>query len=219
MVLSYPSTRRVSVTESFVSKSGGRVVVPDPYRWLEDSESDETRKWVQQQVDLFDGFMETHCSDMKNKLARVLRERWNYERFGCPFLRGSKYFLFHNSGLQNQSVLYYQDSLDEEKQVMLDPNQLSEDGTAALTAVEFSKQGDKFVYAVSRSGSDWRNLYIKDVLSKKDSEEVLEWVKFSGMSWTHDGLGFFYCRYPVPKKFEASKLSMVFVCLDFPSRK
>ncbi len=112
---------RDAVVDTFRSASRGSVAVQDPYRWLEE-EQHNTQLWVQQQVDTYNAFTDRHCRDQSNNIARELEKRWNYERFGCPFKRGPMMFFFHNSGLQNQSVLYAQKAVEEEKFVVLDPN-------------------------------------------------------------------------------------------------
>lgn len=202
----YPSSeicpREEFIVDSYRSeKSGDDVIVSDPYRWMEDVESPRTVKWIDYQVGLFEGFMNSHCAEERNFLKKKLTERWNFERYSCPFKRGGAYYFFHNSGLQNQSVLYTQVVLDEEKEIMLDPNLLSEDGTVALGNIAFSEDGTHFAYSLARSGSDWNNIHIKNVSSKQDLPEILEWVKFSNIAWDHKNEGFFYCRYSPPKKF------------------
>jgi prolyl oligopeptidase len=108
----------------------------------------------------------------------------------------------HNSGLQNQSVLYAKQTLDEDKRVVLDPNVWSSDGTVALGNIEFSQDGRYLAYSVSKSGSDWNTIKVKDVVEMKDLTDVVDWVKFSSIAWLHSNEGFFYSRYPMPKKFE-----------------
>lgn len=199
----YPQCQRDEVYDQYMSTNGRETKVHDPYRWLEDVGSKETKTWIEQQQRLYKEHLEQPALDAQKKsLEATLARRWNYERFSCPFKEGSRYFFYYNSGLLNQSVLYSQTGLDEEKSVLLDPNELSSDGTAALGNVKFTKDGTLMVYSVSRSGSDWKNLYIRDVATGKDFPEVLEWVKFSSMSWLPTGEGFFYSRYPKPMQFE-----------------
>lgn len=130
------------------------------------------------------------------QLNEKLTKLWNYAKYSCPNKHGDKYYYFKNSGLQNQSILYQQDSLESEASVFLDPNELSEDGTIALSSTKFSDNGKFFAYGLSESGSDWNNIKVRNVETGKDFDEVLEKVKFSAIDWTLDNKGFFYGRYP-----------------------
>jgi len=142
--------------------------------------------------------------EVRLKFRDRLTELYNYPKYSCPFKRGSRYFYYKNNGLQNQSVLYMQDSLDGEPEEFLDPNVLSDDGTASLGVTAFAEAGDYFAYGIARSGSDWQTIFVKDVATKKDLSDELKWVKFSSIAWTHDGKGFFYARYPQPSSISDS---------------
>eukprot|EP01087_Luapelamoeba_hula_P003251 TRINITY_DN1304_c0_g1_i1.p1 TRINITY_DN1304_c0_g1~~TRINITY_DN1304_c0_g1_i1.p1 ORF type:complete len:711 (+),score=120.10 TRINITY_DN1304_c0_g1_i1:120-2252(+) len=183
-----PTTRR----DESVLEQG----VPDPYRWLEDPDSPETQAWVTQQNNFTNKLLT--ASPVREKFVKRLTELYNYPKFSCPYKRGTKYYYYKNDGLQNQSVLYTQDSLESEPSVFLDPNTLTADGTAALGVTAFSESGKYFAYGVSRSGSDWQTIYVKRTADKTDTEEVLKWVKFSSIAWLHSDEGFFYARYPTP---------------------
>lgn len=127
----------------------------------------------------------------REKFNARLTELFDYEKFSAPFKRGNHYYFFRNSGLQPQSVLYQQDSIDSEPRVFLDPNTLEADGTAALGVSRFSKSGDLFAYAIAKSGSDWVTIYLQDSKGNK-LDDVIEWAKFTDISFTHDDKGFFY---------------------------
>ena len=173
------------------------VKVADPYRWLEDLDSEETRKWVEEQNKLTFGYLAEIPARMtiKERLTKL----WNFEKYGVPFKEGNRYFYTRNSGLQNQSVLYSVNSLEAQPQVLIDPNTLSADGTVALSGTAVSNDGKFLAYSLSASGSDWQEWKVRDVGTGKDLTDHLKWVKFSNASWTRDGSGFFYARYDEPK--------------------
>jgi prolyl oligopeptidase len=178
--------------------------VPDPYRWLEDLDSEQTRAWIEAQNQLtFDYLRQIPA---RQRLLERLTQLWNYERYSQPFKEGGRYFYFKNDGLQNQSVLYTQESLEAEARVLLDPNTFSEDGTVALAGIAISRARDSgaehagryLAYGLSCSGSDWQEWKVRDIETGEDLPDHLRWVKFSGASWTLDGQGFFYSRYDEP---------------------
>jgi prolyl oligopeptidase len=173
------------------------VKVADPYRWLEDLDSEETRKWVEEEnKQTFAYLAEIPArTTIKERLTKL----WNYEKYGVPFKEGNRYFYTRNSGLQNQSVLYSVNSLDAQPQTLLDPNTLSSDGTVALSGTAVSNDGKLLAYSLSASGSDWQEWKVRDVTTGKDLTDDLKWVKFSNASWMRDGSGFYYVRYDEPK--------------------
>lgn len=194
--MAYPSVfRDTTVVDDYHG-----VLVKDPYRWLEDPDSEETKNWVTAQNEL------TFNHLKKIPYREAIRERlsnlWNYERYSAPFKEGGKYYYFKNDGLQNQSVLYAQDEPGGESTLVLDPNQFSTDGTASLAGYSFSNDGRYLAYQVSTGGSDWRTAYVKDLQTGKVMEDKLEWLKFTGTPWY--GNGFFYSRYPAPAPGEAA---------------
>ncbi|XP_021756518.1 prolyl endopeptidase-like [Chenopodium quinoa] len=196
--LHYPLSRRDdSVVEDYFG-----VKIADPYRWLEDPDSEETKEFVENQVKLTDSVLK-EC-ETRDKLKEKMTELFDYPRFYPPFKRCDKFFYFHNSGLQPQSVLYVQDSLDGKPEVLLDPNQLSDDGTVALNTYSVSEDAKYFAYGLSASGSDWVTIKVMKIEDKRVEPDTLSWVKFSGITWTHDNKGFFYSRYPPPNEGKTS---------------
>ena len=189
--LTYPPSRKSDVVEDYHGTK-----IPDPYRWLEDVDSPETRAWVEAENRVTFAYLEQIPE--RERIRRRLTELWDYPKYGAPFKKGGRYFFFKNAGLQNQSVLYTQRSLTSEPEVLLDPNTLSQDGTVALSILALSEDGHAMVYGTSGSGSDWQEFRVRDVATHQDRSDHLKWIKFSGAAWTHDGLGFFYSRYPEP---------------------
>ena len=176
------------------------IKVPDPYRWLEDLNSDQTSTWVKAQSSLTDSYLDAIPG--RKALENHLTNLWNVERFGVPFFEGGYYFFSKNNGLQNQSVLYSTKSLDTEPTILLDPNTFSKDGTVALSSYEVSPDGKYLAYSTSASGSDWVEWQIREISSGKDLSDHLKWSKFSGASWAKNSKGFYYGRFPTPKEGE-----------------
>ena len=141
-------------------------------------------------------FDEYFCLDLRGTIKKELTDLWNFPKYGCPHKKGNKYFFTKNSGLQNQSVIYVQDSLKGEPRVLLDPNTLSEDGTISLKSTKWSDDGSILAYGLSQSGSDWTSMKFKKIESGEDFPETLEKIKFSSIAWTHDNKGVFYSCYP-----------------------
>ncbi len=190
----YPPARTADVVDDYHGTK-----VHDPYRWLEDPDSAETRRWIEQQNELTAAYL-AQIPAREWTLQR-LKKLWNYPKYGAPFRKGGRrgrYFFFKNDGLQNQSVLYKQASLSSEPEVLLDPNLLSQDGTVAVSTLGVSEDGRLLAYGTSASGSDWEEFHVRDIVTARDLDDHLRWIKFSGASWTHDGAGFFYSRYPEP---------------------
>src|SRR6266704_2796986 len=189
--LQYPAARKSDVVDDY---HGTRV--PDPYRWLEDPDSPESRAWIEAQNRLTAAYLAEIPA--RATIRQRLTKLWNYPKYGAPFRKAGRYFFLKNDGLQNQSVLYKQASLEATPETLLDPNILSEDGTVALSTLAVSENGRLLAYGTAASGSDWEEFRVRDVVTARDLPDHLKWIKFSGASWTKDGAGFFYSRYPEP---------------------
>jgi prolyl oligopeptidase len=170
--------------------------VADPYNWLENADSDESKAWIEAENKLTFSYL--HAIPEREKIVSKLKNLWNYERFTEPEQEGGRYFFSKNDGLQNQAVLYVSDSLNGEPRMLLDPNTLLKDGTMALNGMAISRDGKKIVYALSSGGSDWQEWHVRDVDTGQDTSDIIKWAKFSDANWTKDGKGFFYERFPEP---------------------
>jgi len=186
----YPETKKCDTVDHYFG-----VAVPDPYRWLEDDYSEETANWVKAQNEVTDKFLSQ--IPYREKMKQHLKDIMNYPKEGAPWKKGDRYFFYRNDGLQNQSVLYYKNSLDGKAVELLDPNKLSNDGTVALSTLGISDDGNYLGYAISRNGSDWQEIYVKNITTGEVLSDHLVWVKFSGIAWKDEG--FFYSRFPEPK--------------------
>jgi prolyl oligopeptidase len=193
MKYNYPTSRIDNVIDDYHGTK-----VADPYRWLEDDNSAETKNWVTAQNALTFDYL--NKIPFRNALRQRLEKLWNYERYSSPFKEGGFYYYYKNNGLQNQSVMYRTNDLAQEGEVVIDPNTLSKDGTAALGSISFSKDSKYMGYIVNKAGSDWGKIYVMDLATKQNTSDVLDWIKFSGISWK--GNGFYYSRYPAPKPGE-----------------
>lgn len=189
--LLYPETAKSDVADVYFGEK-----VADPYRWLENDTSAATTAWVQAENKVTNAYLSK--IPFRKALLKRLTDVANYEKIGTPFKKHGKYYFFKNDGLQNQSVMYVQDALNSEPRVFLDPNKLSNDGTVALTGVSFSNNGKYMAYTVSRSGSDWSEIYVMEVATGKLLDDHTLWAKFSNASWQGDG--FYYSAYDAPVK-------------------
>ena len=187
----YPQTLRVDVVDDYFGTK-----VADPYRWLEDDHSSETAAWVKAQNEVTEDYLSQ--IPFRNQIRARLTELWNFPRYSTPAKRGDYYYFFRNDGLQNQSVLYRFKNLDAEPETFLDPNTLSSDGTVALRGVFFSNDNRYMAYSISRSGSDWAEIFVMDTETGQTLDEHVKWVKFSEAAWKDDG--FYYSRYDEPEE-------------------
>lgn len=206
--LKYPDSRRVAQVDDYFG-----VKVPDPYRWLEDDNSAETKARVEAQNKVTFEYLNT--IPQRESIRKRLTELWNYEKYGAPFKRGNKYFYYKNDGLQNQSVLYIADSIEDPGRVFLDPNKLAADGTAALSGVSFTHDGKYMAYGVAFSGSDRTEWHVKDVATGQDLNDTLRPNRQGGIAWMKDNSGFFYSRFPDAEKGKELKSQNFFQKLYF----
>ena len=190
----YPKAHKDNTVDVYFGEK-----VADPYRWLEDDMSAQTAEWVDAENAVTRKYLDN--IPMRKNILKRLKETANYEKIGIPFKRQGKWYVYRNNGLQNQSVLYQMDSptADASKQrVWLDPNTLSTDGTVALKGIYFSHNGRYMAYVISRSGSDWEEIYVKDCQTGRDIDDHIVWAKFTSATWLGDG--FYYSAYDAPEK-------------------
>jgi len=204
--LQYPDSERGAHVDSYHGTE-----VPDPYRWLEDLDSEQTARWVAAQNGLSEPYLEG--IPKREGFKKRLTELWSYERYGLPFKEGGRYFFTRNDGLQDQDVLFVTDSLEGEPRVLIDPNSFSEDATVSLAAYEVSPNGKHIAFGTSDGGSDWKTWKIREIETGKDLADELKYTKFTDVSWARDGSGFYYSRYPVGPDGEADGSASVSVYL------
>jgi prolyl oligopeptidase len=190
--LRYPATRKADVVDDFFGTE-----VADPYRWLEDDHSPETRAWVAAQNEVTHAYLEQipGRAKIRDRITRL----WDFEKYSAPFKRGHHYFYFYNTGLQNQAVLFMTEEPEAQGHVLLDPNTLSQDGTVALSGMSLTEDGRLLAYSISVAGSDWQTWKVRDVATGLDLPDEIQWSKASGAAWRSDGSGFFYSRYDAPQ--------------------
>ena len=196
-------------------------IIHDPYRWMEEPDSDETQAYIAAQNELTDAFISEIPA--RPMIHQRLTELIDYKRWNGVEKRGDRLFYWYNDGLQNQSQLFMQADpppADASPTLLLDPNGLSEDGTVAVNSVSFSPDADYMAYTVAVHGSDWQNIHIRHVASLTDLPEVLEHCKFTSVAWVKDGSGFFYDRYPakgsVPPEDESHYNAVYWHTLNTP---
>lgn len=187
--ITYPSTKKVAQVDNYHG-----TVVEDPYRWLENDTSAETKAWVAEENKVTNKYLEK--IPFRDELRKRIADLYNYARYGTPFRKGEYFYYYKNNGLQNQSVLYRQKGLNGKEETVIDPNTLSKDGTTQLADFTLSKDGKYAAWGISRGGSDWQTFYIKDMTTMKNLPDSLNWVKVSDIAWYKKG--FYYSRYPAP---------------------
>ncbi len=191
--LQYPETRMDDIADNFFGTE-----VPDPYRWLEDDNSAETKAWVTAQNEVTFGYLEN--ISFRSKINDRLTDLWNYERYSTPWKKGDYYFYYKNDGMQNQSVLYVREGLEGKSRVLLDPNAMSEEGIISIGRLGISNDSKYLAYSISKGGSDWNEIFVMEIATGKILEDHIRWVKFSNISW--EGEGFYYSRYDEPASGE-----------------
>ena len=188
--IKYPETKKENIVDVYFGTE-----VSDPYRWLENDTSKATMDWVEAQNVVTFAYLSK--IPFRNQLKERLTELYNYEKIGTPRKHNGKYYFYKNDGLQNQSVMYVKETLDGEAEEILDPNKFSEDGTVALTGTYFSNDGKYLAYTISRSGSDWEEIFVMDLITNELTDDHILWAKFTGVSWHGDG--FYYSSYDAPE--------------------
>ena len=187
--IQYPIAKKTDTVDVYFGHQ-----VADPYRWLEDDNSPETEAWVEAENKITFEYLSK--ISFREQLKDYLKDVWNYPKYRVPFKKGNRYFLFKNDGMQNQDVLYMMSDPEDDPELLLDPNTLSADGTIALADVSVSKNGKYLAYSISSGGSDWNEIFVMEINTRKLLNDHIEWVKFSGISWKGDG--FFYSAYDAP---------------------
>ena len=187
--------------------------VSDPYRDLENADSESTRKWIEAENKLTFDYLA--AIPERKRINDKLTALWNYEKYTVPFRDGGRYFFSKNTGLQNQNVLHTAPSLPGEAKPLLDPNTLSKDGTVALSGYDVSDDGKLLAYGLAVAGSDWQRWKVREIETGKDLTDDVQWVKFSGASWKQDKSGFFYSRYDAPASADQLKQANYFHKLYF----
>jgi prolyl oligopeptidase len=195
--LKYPTTEKQALSEDYHGTK-----VEDPYRWLEDDNSEDTKKWVKEQNKVTFDYLDK--IPFRKQVRQRLETLWNYPRYSSPFKKGEYYYYFKNDGLQNQAIMYRQKGISGKPEEFLNPNTLNKEGIAALGSYEFSKNKKYFAYSIAVAGSDWQDVYIMETEGKKLLTDKIQYVKFSNYSWNGDD-GFYYSGYDKPD--EKSKLS------------
>lgn len=197
--LEYPETQKGDVVDTYFGTE-----VADPYRWLEDDYSEETKAWVKDQNKFTFDYLDQ--IPYRKDIEKRLKELWNYEKVSAPFVRGDYTYFYKNDGLQNQSVLYRfkNDEDPDSAEVFLDPNTFSKEGTTSLDALSFTEDGKMAAYTISEGGSDWRKLIVLDTETKEEVGDTLIDIKFSGVSWKGNE-GFYYSSYDKPEGSELSE--------------
>ena len=189
--IAYSSARKVDQSDDYFGTQ-----VNDPYRWMENVDSPELKTWIDAENELTQRYLAQ--IPLRETMQKRLTELINFERYTAPVRRGARYFYSHNTGLQNQNVFFWQQGLDGEPTVLLDPNTFSADGTVAISSIHLTDDGELAAYSIADAGSDWVKWHVRNVTTGQDLPDLVEWSKFSGAAWLKDNSGFFYARYDAP---------------------
>ena len=187
----YPPSRQVDVVDDYQD-----VKISDPYRWLEDLNSTETKAWINAQNAIAIKYLES--LPLREVFRKRITELWNYPKVSLPRREGGRLWYRRNSGLERQSVVYSRRDINAPRLMVIDPNQLSPDGSISLAQIAPSPNGKFLAYTLSEGGADWQTIHVRDLTTGRDTADRVDWVRFSRIAWTHDGKGFFYSRFPTP---------------------
>jgi prolyl oligopeptidase len=189
--IEYPKVEQGNVVEDYFGTQ-----VSDPYRWLEDENSEATKNFVEQQREVTNAYLSE--IPFREKLKNQLADLWDYETMGAPSKHGNYYVLSRNDGKQNQAITYIKKGKDGKEEVFIDPNTFSSDGTTSISNLSFSKDNKYAAYMLSKSGSDWKEIVVLEVATKKYLTDTIRWSKFSGIAWYNKG--FYYSGYAIPEE-------------------
>lgn len=192
-ILPYPTPHTVNQVDNYFGTE-----VKDPYRWMEDLDSPETKAWVEAENKVTASYLDQLTT--RPALNKRLKEVVNFERYSAPYRRGKRYFYSHNTGLQNQTPVYWTEGLHGEPHLLIDPNTLRADGTIALNSLSITYDGTLAATALAEAGSDWQTIHVREVATGKELPDVIKWTKFGGAAWMRDNSGFFYVGYDEPKE-------------------
>jgi prolyl oligopeptidase len=196
--MNYPKPHTVEQVDDYFG-----VKVADPYRWMEELDAPDTQAWIAEENALTASYFAP--LGLRGGLLERMEALTNFERYSAPSRYGTRYFYAHNSGLQNQAVVYWTEGLGGEPQVLIDPNTLAADGTVALAGMSLTEDGRLAALALSDAGSDWTRVFVRDVATGEDLPDEIQWTKFGAPSWLLDGSGFYYAGYGAPPEGDALK--------------
>jgi len=207
-MFSYPQAHTGTQTDSYFGTK-----VADPYRWLEELDSPETRAWIDAENKVTADYLGPLTT--RPAIQKRLEEIVNFERYGSPEKQGTRYFYGYNTGLQNQTPVYWTEGLTGEPHVLIDPNTLAKDGTIALNSLSITDDGTLAATALAEAGSDWQKIHVREVATGRELPDVIQWTKFGGAAWLHDNSGFFYGGYDAPPDGDALKATNYFMKIFF----